>query len=279
MQNKPLKEETITIRAGDRRAPFDLKELWRFRELMFFLAWRDVKVRYKQTVLGVTWVVLQPLLLMLIFTFVFGRLAGVASEGAPYHLFVLSGLVPWLLFSSVLVQVSNSLISDSRIITKIYFPRLIVPLSASVSCTLDAAIITAMFAFVYFASGAEASLRLMSAPLWLIGTLVVALSFAIGLAALNAKYRDFRYVIPFFVQLLLFLTPVFYPASLIPESVRWIYGLNPMVLMVEGFRWSTLGIGEIPVTTILSAATIVAFVGTWSIRYFRRYEDLLADIL
>ena len=279
MLGQHLNEQTITIGPHERRAFGGVKEIWEFRGLFFFLAWRDLKVRYKQTVLGVIWVLLQPLMLMLIFTFVFGRLAKLPSEDAPYHLFVLAGLVPWLLFSSVVGQVSNSLVTDARIISKIYFPRLIVPLSASISCLIDSLISLGMFLVIYFASGGGFSLRLLFMPIWIFGTLLVALSFSVGLAALNAKFRDFRFVIPFGLQLTLFLTPVVYSSSLVPESLHWLYALNPMALMVEGFRWSALGVGEITGGAVLITGIVLTTVGMLSIRYFRAVEDFLADIL
>lgn len=273
------KEHTITIKPHEHLSLLGIKEIWEYRGLLFYLAWRDLKVRYKQTALGVIWVLLQPLTLMLIFTFVFGQLAKLPSEGAPYHLFALAGLVPWLLFSSIVGQVSNSLVTDARIISKIYFPRLIVPLSASVSCLLDSFISLALLLVIYFASGGDFSLRLLFLPIWIVGTLLVALSFSIGLAALNAKFRDFRYVIPFGLQLMMFLTPVFYTSSIVPESIHWLYALNPMALMVDGFRWSVLGVGEISAVVVLVAGIILTIAGILSIRYFRSVEDLLADIL
>ena len=274
-----MNEQTIIISPHKRHTLWGIREMWSFRGLFFFLAWRDLKVRYKQTVLGVTWVLLQPLMLMLIFTFVFGRLANLPSEDVPYHLFVLAGLVPWLLFSSVVGQVSNSLVTDARIISKIYFPRLIVPFSASISCLIDSVISLALFLVFYLASGGEFSLRLLSLPIWIVGTLMVALSFSIGLAALNAKFRDFRIVIPFGLQMMLFLTPVVYSSSLVPGSLHWLYALNPMALMVDGFRWSALGIGDIAGRTVLATGIILAAVGMLSIRYFRSVEDFLADVL
>lgn len=273
------KEQTVTISPRDNHALLGVKEIWEFRGLLFFLAWRDLKVRYKQTALGVIWVLLQPLTLMLIFTFVFGRLAKLPSEGAPYYLFALAGLVPWILFASVISQVSNSLVADARIISKIYFPRLIVPLSASISCLLDSFISLVLVLVVYFSSGGDLSLRLLFLPIWILGTLLVALSFSIGLAALNAKFRDFRYVIPFGLQLMMFLTPVVYSSSLVPESIQWLYALNPMVLMVDGFRWSVLNVGEISAGTVLAFGTVLTIAGVLSIRYFRSVEDFLADIL
>lgn len=279
MLNQHSTEQTITIGPHERHALWGIKEIWGFRELLFFLGWRDLKVRYKQTALGVVWVLLQPLTLMLIFTFVFGRLAKLPSEGVPYHLFALAGLVPWLLFSTVVSQVSSSLVTDARIISKIYFPRLIVPLSASISCLLDSFISLALLLVIYFASGGDFSLRLLFLPIWIVGTLLVALSFSIGLAALNAKFRDFRYVIPFGLQLMMFLTPVVYSSSLVPGSVHWLYALNPMALMVDGFRWSVLGVGEISAGAVLATGIVLTIAGMLSIRYFRSVEDFLADIL
>lgn len=274
-----LGEQTITISARERHALWDLKELWEFRELLLFLGWRDLKVRYKQTVLGLLWTLLQPLTLMLIFTLVFGRLVQVPSEGAPYHLFALTGLVPWLLFSSLVNQVSASLVADARIISKIYFPRLTIPLSATISPLLDSMICLVVLLTVFFLSGGQFSLRMLLLPVWVVATLLTALSFSVGLAALNAKFRDFRYVIPFGLQLAMFLTPVVYPSSLIPKSLHWLYALNPMVLMIDGFRWSVLGIGELSASAVLATVVVVGISGTLSVYYFRSVEQFLADVL
>lgn len=272
-------EQIIKISATSSHVLFGFREIWAFKELFFFLAWRDLKVRYKQTTLGVAWVVLQPLALMLIFSFVFGKLSNLPSEGVSYHLFVLAALVPWLLFSAVISQVSNSLVADARIISKIYFPRLIIPLAASISCVLDCLVGTMLLLIINFATGGDFSLRLVFLPVWIAGTLLVALSFAIGLAALNAKFRDFRYVIPFGLQLMMFLTPVVYSSSIVPESYRWMYALNPIVLMVDGFRWSVLGVGEISSGVLVTSVSVCLVAVILSIRYFRSIEELLADIL
>ncbi|MCL6557017.1 MAG: ABC transporter permease [Burkholderiales bacterium] len=272
-------DRTITINPHNRYGLWWLSEIWEFRELFLFLAWRDIKVRYKQTVIGLGWVALQPMALMLVFTFVFGRVVKVPSEGVPYHQFALAGLVPWLLFASVVNQVSNSLVSDARIISKVYFPRLIVPLAASLSCLLDALIHLALLLSIFFVAGGVPSLRMIALPLWLAGTLLTALAVSIGLSALNAKFRDFRYVIPFGLQLMLFLTPVLYSSALVPDWLWWVYVLNPMALMVDGFRWALLGVGSISGQRVLINVALVTVFAILSLRYFRSVEDQLADVL
>lgn len=252
------------------------REMLAYRELVFFLVWRNVKLRYKQAFLGGAWAVLQPLLQMIVFSVFFGRLAGVPSDGVPYPLFAYAGLLPWQLFAQGVSESANSLVTDEKLITKVYFPRLVIPFAAVVSALVDFAVSTVLLVILlgwYRVSPTPAMLLVLPAT-------VMAMAAALGLgsflAALNVQYRDVRYTLPFMIQVLLFLSPVAYPASLVPESWRWLYGLNPMAGAIEGFRGAVLGK---PVslsllgTSLLASALLVA----GGLGYFRRMERTFAD--
>lgn len=271
-------EDRVTrINPLARRLSSDLKELWEYRDVLYFLAWRDLKVRYKQTVLGVAWAALQPFATMVIFTLIFGGLARIPSDGAPYAAFSLAGLVPWTFFSYVLTQTSNSLVNNRQLITKVYFPRIAIPFATVVSGLVDLAIAFLLLIAVmaYF------SILPTGRVIWILPLVVMAVvtSFGVGLwlSALNVRYRDIRYVVPFLTQFWLFATPIAYPSSLIPEPWRTVYGLNPMAGVVEGFRWALLGTAAQPSSVIFSsviAATVIVGTGTW---YFRHMERHFAD--
>jgi lipopolysaccharide transport system permease protein len=274
----------IRIRPGSGRAVIDLGELWRYRELLWLLAVRDVKVRYKQTALGVAWAVLQPLFTMIVFSVFFGRLAKVPSDGLPYPIFSLVGLVPWQLFAYALSQSSNSLVSEQKLITKVYFPRLIVPLASVMSGLADFAV--AFFLVVlaiigYGLAGHPLSLGwpMLLLPLLVVQTVISALAVGLWLAALNVEYRDVRYTLPFITQLWLFATPIAYPSSLVPAAWRPLYGLNPMTGVVDGFRWALAG-GPQPdlrmVAVSLATAVILLIAG---VRYFQKQERRFADTI
>ena len=262
-----------------------LPELWAHRELLFFLVWRDVKVRYKQTVFGAAWAILQPLATMIVFTIFFGRLAKVGSDGLPYPLFSYAGLLPWTFFAQGLSQSSESLVGSSNLIRKVYFPRLVIPganvLAGLVDFTLAFAVLLAMMAYY----GVRPSATVLLLPLFLLLAFATTLGVGMWLSALNVQYRDVRYVVPFFIQLWLFVTPVIYPMSQVTTRLRelrlpvWIYGLNPMTGVVEGFRWALLGSGERPGPVIL-ASTVAA--AAWLLSgafYFRRVERTFADVV
>jgi lipopolysaccharide transport system permease protein len=255
-----------------------LSDIWAYRELLYFFIWRDVKVRYKQTVLGAGWAIVQPLMTMVVFTIFFGHLAKVPSDGLPYPVFSLMALVPWTYFASALAGCSTSLSGYQHIISKVYFPRLIIPMAAVIAPLVDFAIgFVILIAFM-------AWYRIVPGPsvVWLPALMLLALATAAGvgvwLAALNVRYRDVRYVVPFVVQLWMFATPVAYPASLVPERWRAVYGLNPMAGVIEGFRWALAG-GPAPgVITLMSAAVVVVLIAGGAM-YFRRLEGTFADVI
>ena len=269
----------MVIRPPSGWAPLDLKELWEFRELLYFLTWRDVKVRYKQTVLGVAWAVIQPLCMVLIFTIIFGRLAKVPSDGLPYPIFAFTALLPWQMFSRALTDASTSLVVHDRLITKVYFPRLLVPTSAVLASILDFGIAFVLLLGMMVFYGIGLTTASASLPLFVLFALMTALGVGFWLSALNAQYRDVRYTLPFLTQLWLFATPVIYPSSLVPEPWRLIYGLNPMAGVVEGFRWALLGKGMPPdaMLAISVIASVTVFVG--GLYYFSRVEKNLADVV
>jgi lipopolysaccharide transport system permease protein len=255
-----------------------LSDIWTYRELLYFFIWRDIKVRYKQTLLGAGWAIIQPLMTMVVFTIFFGHLAKVPSDGLPYPVFSLMALVPWTYFASALAGCSTSLSGYQHIISKVYFPRLIIPIGAVVAPLVDFAI---GFAILI---GLMAWYRIVPGPsiVWLPALMLLALATAAGvgvwLAALNVRYRDVRYVVPFVVQLWMFATPVAYPASLVPARWRAVYGLNPMAGVIEGFRWALAG-GPAPgAITLVSAAVVVVLIAGGA-HYFRRLEGTFADVI
>ena len=255
-----------------------IRELWAHRELLYFLIWRDLKVRYKQTFFGAAWAVLPPILLMAIFSFSLGRIQGVGTIGVPYPLFVLAGLVPWTLFSQSVSGASNSLIGGEAIITKVYFPRLLLPFAAVGSYLLDFVIALAVLLVVMAWSGVTPSSAIVWLPAFTLLILVAALGVGIFLAAVNVRYRDVKYVVPFLIQLWLFASPVVYRSGLIPEEWKTIYALNPMAGVVEGFRWMMLG-GPRPDDIIVVSAIASAVVLIGALSYFRRVERTFADVI
>jgi lipopolysaccharide transport system permease protein len=267
------------IRPGADRIGVEFSRLREYRELLFFLVWRDLKVRYKQTALGVTWAVLQPLATMVVFSVVFGRLAKIPSDGVPYPIFAYCALVPWQMFAFALTESSNSMMQNQYLISKIYFPRLIVPLTpvftAMVDFLLAFALLIAMMPFY----GVVPKLTILLLPVFLL--LVVLTSFAVGVwvSALTAEYRDIRYTIPFLVQSWMFVTPIAYPSSLVPQKWRMLYGLNPMTSVVEGFRWVLLGTPAPPLMPMLVSGLAVVVILCGGVMHFRRLESTFADVL
>jgi lipopolysaccharide transport system permease protein len=256
-----------------------LRELWNYRELIYFLGWREVKVRYKQTVLGVTWAVIQPLFTMLVFSLFFGRLAQMPSDGIPYPLFILTALLPWTFFANGLAQSSNSLVGNSNLISKVYFPRLVAPVSAVLPGGLDFWISFVLLLVLMPVYGVLPSGRILWLPFLFLLTLMVSLGVGVWLSALNAEYRDVRYTIPFLTQLWMLATPVAYPASILHGSWRILYALNPMVGVVEGFRWAVLGAKGEPASELLAAALVALLLLITGVFYFRRVERTFADIV
>ena len=255
-----------------------LGEIWAHRELLYFFIWRDLKIRYKQTVFGAAWAVMQPVLLMLVFSVSIGRLPGVGPTGVPYPLFVFAGLIPWTLFASSLVGASNSLVGGEAIITKVYFPRLLLPFSSVGSFVLDFAISLGALAVVMLYYGVAPTLAILWLPALTVMALVAALGVGTFLSAVNVKYRDVKYVVPFLVQLWLFGSPVVYTSSLIPSQWHAIYALNPMTGVVEGFRWALIG-GSRPDELILVSAVASGVVLLAALVYFRRVERTFADVI
>ncbi len=258
------------------------KDLWRYRELFYILAWRDVKVRYKQTVIGVLWSILRPLLTMIVFTIIFSNIAKLPTEGmAPYAILVYAAMLPWQFFSTALSESSNSLVSNSNLISKVYFPRLIVPASAVISSFVDFLISFVIMFFLMAYYQFVPPLQILVLPLMLIFVFFVSFSLGLFLTAVNVKYRDFRYIIPFIVQFGLYISPVGFSSSVIPEKWRMLYNLNPMVGVIEGFRWCIIG-GDFTGDLMLSMGISIVFtliVLFFAIRYFRKVEKTFADII
>ena len=258
--------------------PIDLHELWNYRELLYSFTWRDIKIRYKQTALGFLWAVIQPLFMMLIFTVVFGRLARMPSDDVPYPLFVLAALLPWTLFAEGLTRSTSSMITNAGIMTKVYFPRLIMPFSGVLSPLVDFAVSLTILVVMMAYYGFIPTLNVLFLPLFILLALATSLGIGLWLSALNVRYRDFQYTIPFLIQLGLFASPVVYPASLVPEPVRFLYGLNPMAGVIEGFRWALLGT-EMPGAMILVSVCMVFVLLVSGAFYFRKMEQYYADVV
>ena len=260
-------------------APLRLGELWAYRELLYFLIWREIKVRYKQTALGAAWAILQPLTTMVVFSIFFGRLAKIPSDGVPYPVFAFCALLPWQLFAFALTESSNSVVANQRLITKVYFPRLIVPIAAVAVGLVDFAIAFLVLAAMLVYFGIQPGLAILSVPLWTALAVATALGVGLWLAALNVRYRDVRYTLPFVAQLWLFLTPVAYPSSIVPEAWQAAYAINPMVGVVEGFRWALLGGKGSPAATVFVSVAVVAAILISGLFYFRRVERTFADVI
>lgn len=256
-----------------------LGELWNYRELLYFFVWRDIKIRYKQTAIGAAWAVLQPFLTMLIFSLFFGKLAHIPSEGLPYPIFYYSALLPWMYFAASLQNATNTIVENQRLITKVYFPRLALPLSSVLSGLVDFGISFLMFVAMMIYYGIRPTAAVLWLPAFLLLTVLTALGVGLWLSALNAVYRDVRYVVPFLVQFWMFASPVAYPSSLVPEKWRWLYGLNPMTGVIEGFRWSLAGHGEPPGLLIFVSAGAVIVVLLAGVAYFQKMETTIADVV
>lgn len=255
----------------------DLPEIWRYRELLYFFVWKDLKVRYKQTAIGVVWVVLQPLLAMLIFTLIFGRLAKMPSGGLPYPVFYYSGLLPWLYFSASLTHATNTVVEHEKVITKVYFPRILLPFSAVLSNLVDFGIGFLLLLGMMFYYRLVPTRETILVPVFLLLAVMTALAVGLWLSALNAIYRDVRYAIPFLVQFWMFASPVAYPSSLVPVKWRWLYGLNPIAGVVEGFRWALTGHGNPPGILVLVSTITVLFLFAGGIVYYQKLETKIAD--
>ena len=269
---------TILIRPPKKWVPIDFSELWQYRELLYFFVWRDVKIRYKQTALGFLWAIIQPLCLMVVFTLFFGGLAKIPSEGIPYPLFSFAALIPWTLFAEGLTRSSTSMVSNANIITKVYFPRLIIPLSSILSPLVDFAIAFVILILMMAYFGFVPTIAIVLLPFFILLAIMTSLAVGLWLSALNVKYRDFQYTIPFLIQVWLFASPVVYPASMLPQSWQLVYALNPMVGVIEGFRWALLGTNPPEAMILVSVvAVIVLLIG--GLFYFKRMEQYFADVV
>jgi lipopolysaccharide transport system permease protein len=275
----PDESPVVRIEARRRWLALDLDELWAYRDLIYFFVWRDIKVRYKQTVIGAAWAILQPVLTMLVFSLFFGKLAKIPSQGLPYPIFYYSALLPWMYFATAMQGATNIVVENQRVITKIYFPRVVLPISSILSGLLDFAISFCVFLVLM------AYYRRMptSAVIWLPAFLLLAVLTALGvglwLSALNALYRDVRYVVPFLVQFWLFASPVAYPSSLVPAKWRWLYGLNPMAGVIEGFRWALTGQGDPQGILIAASSGAVLLLVLSGMVYYHAMEGTIADVV
>jgi len=270
---------TIIIRPSRGWIPLRLGSLWEYRELLYFLVWRDIKVRYKQTVLGAAWAIIQPFFTMVVFSIVFGRLAKLPSDGLPYPIFAYCGLLPWQLFSHALAESGNSVVASQSLITKVYFPRLVIPLAAVLGGLVDFVVAFSVLLGMMAYYRVSPTAAVFTLPLFILLALATALGVGLWLSALNVQFRDVRYTIPFLIQFWLFATPIAYSSSLIPQKWRLVYGLNPMAGVVEGFRWALLGTANAsgPMLLVSIAVVLVLLVG--GLYYFRRMEKTFADVV
>lgn len=275
-----LAHQRLVLEAGRGKAQY-WSDLWAYRELFAVLAWRDVAVRYKQTVIGIVWALIQPLLTMIVFTFIFGNVANLAADGsAPYPIMVFAALLPWQLFATSLTQASNSVVQNSALVGKVYFPRMIVPCAATVVALVDFAISLGLLALLIVIFGFLPGWQILFFPLFVLLAIATAIGPALWLSALNVKYRDFRYIVPFVVQFGLYVSPVGFSSANVPEAWRFLYGLNPMVGVIDGFRWCLLaGEAQIHLPSFLMSLVIIAFFLWLGIRSFRKTERTFADLL
>jgi lipopolysaccharide transport system permease protein len=274
-----LDDKEKVIKPSRRLVSIDLASVWRYRGLLYFLIWRDVKIRYKQTILGLCWVLLQPLLIMAVFSIFFGFLIKVPSDGIPYPIFTFCALVPWQLFANSFTDAANSLFVNHSLLTKVYFPRLIIPLSAVLARLIDFVCALVVLLCLMFYYGVVPSGAIWSLPLFIVFTLASGIGVGLWLCALSIRYRDVRHMIPFITQLGFFLSPIAYPASLVPPEWRFLYAMNPMVGTIEGFRWALVGKVDGPGPTLIISGAIVSLLFVSGLYYFRKKEGTIADLL
>jgi len=256
-----------------------LRELWAYRELFYFLTWRDVKVRYKQTVLGAAWAIIQPFFTMVVFSLFFGKLAKMPSDGIPYPIFSYAALVPWTFFANGLTSATNSLVNSANLIQKVYFPRLVIPISAVLSGVVDFALAFLVLLGMMLFYGIHPTSAVVWLPLFLLLALITALGVGLWLTALNVQFRDVRYVVPFVVNFWMFASPVAYSSRLLDEPWRTLYGLNPMVGVLDGFRWALLGVNDAPGPIVYASSLAAVLIFISGLYYFRRMEKTFADIV
>ena len=279
MSSNTVELPIIVNRPSRGAVALGLMELWRYRELLYFLSWRDIKVRYKQTVLGAAWAIIQPFFTMVVFSLFFGQLAKIPSDGVPYPLFAYAALVPWTFFANSLAESSNSLVSSANLIKKVYFPRLVVPVSSVMSGAVDFLLAFLVLIGMMLFYGIVPTTNIVWLPFFLLLAFGTALGVGLLFSALNVQYRDVRYTLPFISQIWLFATPIAYPSSLLSEPWQTIYGLNPMVGVVEGFRWALLGTHTAPGPTIVVSSLITIGLLIGGTVYFRRVESTFADVV
>lgn len=274
-----MSDNTLIIKPQKSLLKFNIKEFWQYRELLYFLVWRDIKVRYKQTVIGASWAIIQPFFTMVIFTIFFGRIAKIPSDDLPYPIFSYSGLLLWTYFSQALSNSSNSLVGSSNLISKVYFPRLIIPLSSAISASVDYFIATGILVLMMFYYSVYPNMNILILPLILILTFLTVTGMGLWLSALNVKYRDIRYVLPFFIQLLLFLTPVIYPVSFIPDKLKWLIYLNPIAGLIDIHRACILGYQNINYSLLVVSFIVGSIIFITGLNHFRKTESFFADII
>ena len=281
MDSLPLAEGQPTIIIQPRRSLFDLdlQAVWYYRELLYFLTWRDVKVRYKQTVIGTAWALIQPLMTMIIFTVIFGKFAKIPSDGFPYPVFAYTALLPWHFFSQAITRSSTSLVHSANLISKVYFPRLIVPIAAALGPLVDFAVAFVVLLGMMVWFHITPSLGILALPFFILLALLTALAVCLFLSALNVKYRDVGHTIPFLVQFWMYASPVAYPVSLVPEKWQLLYSLNPMVGVIEGFRWALLGKSSLDFAVMAVSTMVVVVLLFGGIIYFRQMERTFADVI
>ena len=272
-------EPLIKIRPSKGWVALQLRDLWVYRELLYFLTWRDIKVRYKQTILGATWAIIQPLFTMLLFTLFFGKLGHIPSDGVPYPIFAYAGLLPWTFFSNAVTNSGNSLVGSANLITKVYFPRMIIPGAAVGAGLVDFAIAFVILIALMGYYHVALSWNLLAVPLLLALTTLLAIGVGMWASALNVKYRDIRYALPFLIQLWMFFSPVIYPVSLMPQKWRWILWLNPLSGIIEGFRSSLFGVNQFDWTALSISIVVTLGILVYSAYSFRRMERVFADIV
>ena len=283
-QDQP-EREIFLIRPSRGMGSLNLKDLWFFRELAYFLTWRDIKVRYKQTMLGISWALIQPIMQMVVFTFLFSRVANLSSDGVPYPLFNLSALLPWRIFAKALNDAGRSLVNNRNMVTKVYFPRLVIPIASVMGGVVDFVfgflILAGMIGFYHFMPGSgfqfRPSLALLALPLFLLLALVTALGVSLWLSALNVLYRDVGYILSFLTELWFFVTPIVYSSSEIPSNLRLLYALNPMTGVVEAFRWALVNTQTAPGPMVIVSSLVSIFILISGLVYFRRMERVFAD--
>jgi lipopolysaccharide transport system permease protein len=274
-----IDQQVVRIEPSRGWVSLGLREVWEYRELLYFLTWRDIKVRYKQTIFGASWAVIQPFFTMVVFSVFFGRLAGVPSDGIPYPLFSFAALVPWTFFAYALGQSANSTVGSGELIKKIYFPRLVIPIASTLSGVVDFALAFLVLLVMMVVYGVWPTGNIVWLPLLLLLALGTSLAVGMTFAALNVQFRDVRHSIPFLTQFWLFATPIAYPSSLLDEPWRTLYALNPMVGVVEGFRWALLGVETAPGPMILVSSSVAILLLVGSAFYFRRLERTFADVI